>query len=757
MAKEYTEAFQGVIGKTVQESTLWWPQPTRPPHGSPNVVVILLDDLGFSHLGCYGSDISTPNIDKLAKNGIRYNNFHTTAICSPTRAALLTGRNPHATGVSFVSEYDSGFPNARGKIGKDTTLLSEILVEKGYSTYAVGKWHLAPGKEQTNIGPFDNWPLGRGFEHFYGFLAGATSQWQPDLVEDNRRIKQPKRAEDGYHLTEDLTDKAIEYVRDQKSAAPDKPFFTYLAYGATHAPHHAPKEYIDRYKGKYDKGWDVIREEWFARQLELGIIPADAKLPPRNPGVKAWDALSKDEQRLFARMQEAFAGFLEHTDYHIGRFVEFLREIGQLDNTLIVLLSDNGACAMGGDEGTVNSWIAGQGDEKESLEEKLRRIDEIGSPTANNHYPAGWAQVGNTPLKWYKSFVHAGGIKDPLIIHYPEKIKDKGGIRRQYHHVIDIVPTILELIGIEAPETFKGIKQQPIHGISLAYSFNHSDESTRKEVQVYEMVGNRAIWRQGWKAVAAHKPDTLFEEDDWELYHVDVDYSEMNNLAKKYPEKLKELIDLWWQEAEKNKVFPLDGRSLQGKLRAMRGNLAEVVGPIQRVFYPSKTSFHASLAPDLRNKSFEIRAEIEQFTKTTEGVIVAHGDSSRGYAFYIQDNRLVFHYNVSNKRKYVIQSTTELPTEPSVLRFLFVKDGENEGVGKLFSGEQEIGEGRLADISALGYFGGLFHVGQNEQSPVSQDYQVPFAFNGNLKKVIYTLGGYQTDLEAAIEFELATE
>jgi arylsulfatase A-like enzyme len=755
MSEWKDESFHGVIGRTVEESVPWWPEPKKPQAGSPNILIILLDDLGFAHLGCYGSDIHTPNIDALAAGGLRYNNFHTTAICSPTRAALLTGRNPHSAGVAFVSEYDSGFPHSRGRVRKDTALISEILLEQGYSTYAVGKWHLAPGAQQSNVGPFDNWPLGRGFEHYYGFLAGATSQWYPDLVEDNRRVPQPKSPEEGYHLTEDLTDKAIAYIRDHRSAAPDKPFFCYLAYGATHAPHHAPKEYIDKYKGKYDEGWDRTREEWFARQKALGIIPPDAKLAPRNPGVKAWDELSADEQKLYARMQEAFAGFLEHTDHHIGRLVNFLKKIGQLDNTLILLLSDNGACAMGGEEGTVNSWN-GLGSQ-ESFESKLKRIDEIGGPSANNHYPAGWAQVGNTPLKWYKSFVHAGGVKDPLIIHYPDKIKDAGAIRSQYHHVIDIVPTILELLNIEAPTVLKGVPQKPIEGISMVYTFDDANAPTRKEVQYYEMVGNRAIYYKGWKAVAAHKPDTPFEEDAWELYHVDEDYSEMNDLADQLPGKLRELIDRWWVEAGKYGVLPLDGRSLAGKIRACKQHVTDPAGPVRRIYYPSSSRFHASVVPDLRNKSFEICVPISRQTSEDEGVLISQGDGSSGYALYIRNNRLAFHYNYSGIERYTVISEQELPAGSVVLRLLLLKTGENEGIAKLYAGDQRIGEGAVGYIGFLGFSGGAFQIGKNEQSAVSPDYQAPFAFTGTIDHVAITLEAYDFDLEAAVTRELAME
>lgn len=751
MSTYQDETFLGKIAKTVEESTPWWPDTSKTSDKKPNVVVILLDDLGFSQLGCYGSSISTPNIDRLASEGLVYNNFHTTAICSPTRAALLTGRNPHSAGVSFVAEYDSGFPHSRGKVRKDSALLSEVLVENGYNTFAVGKWHLTPGKEHTNTGPFDNWPLGRGFERFYGFLPGATNQWNPDLVEDNHRIRQPKKAEDGYHITEDLTEKAISYIKDQTSETPNKPFFTYLAYGAPHAPHHAPKEFIDHYKGKFDEGWDAIREQWFERQKELGIVPENAILPERNHDVKAWDALSADERKLYARLQEAFAGFLEHTDYHIGRFVSFLKEINRLDDTIFILLSDNGACAMGGEEGTVNSWHGAT----ETLESKLTRLDEIGGPMANNHYPKGWAFAGNTPLKWYKSYVHEGGIRDPLIIRYPRKIKHPGTIRTQYHHVTDIVPTILELLEIDMPEQVKGVKQQPVHGTSMLYTLD-SEERTHKETQYYEMIGNRGIWHNGWKAVAAHTPNGDFENDKWELYHSDEDFTELNNLASIYPQKLKELIDLWWKEAKKYGVLPLDGRSLDKKLEGMIKLKPQSSEPAFKVFYPSSVPFRGSVAPDLRNKNFEITAEV-LMDSGTEGVIFAHGENSGGISIFIKEGKLHFYFNHKNVKKYLVRSEGSLEAGYQQLKVEHEILKSNQGEIRLYSNDILIGKGIIGDIDSIGFFDGLLHIGHNESSYITPHYKEPFSLVDRLKKVSIHTEKYQRNLKEIIKKELAIE
>ncbi|WP_413057808.1 sulfatase-like hydrolase/transferase [Sporosarcina sp. 179-K 3D1 HS] len=746
-----------MIGRTVDESTPWWPEEHASDSDQPNVVYIVLDDLGFSQLGCYGSDISTPNMDRLAAEGLRYTNFHTTAMCSPTRASLLTGRNPHSTGVSFVSELDTGFPNCRGKVRKDTAMLSEVLLEEGYNAFAVGKWHLAPGKEQSHIGPFDGWPLGRGFEHFYGFMRGATDQFHPDLVEGNQRVSQPKSVEEGYHLTEDLTDQAIHYIRTQKSEAPKKPFFCYLSYAAPHAPHQAPKEFIEKYKGKYDKGWDLTREEWFERQKEMGLIPQDTVLPPSNPGVKAWEELSKDEQRLYARMQEVFAGFLEHTDYHIGRFIDNLRDLGQLDNTLIVLLSDNGACGMGGEGGMVNSWTPSYNAVPEILEEKLARIDELGGPTANSHYPAGWAQAGNTPLKWYKTFTHAGGIRCPLIIRYPEKIKDPGAVRSQYHFVTDIMPTVLELISVEMPTEYKGVPQKPIQGTSLLYTLADGMKATRKKVQHFEIAGNRAIWNNGWKAVARHLPDTSFDDDVWELYDTVHDFTESNDLAAVYPEKVKELVALWWEEAEKYDVFPLDSRSLEQRLKLITQRREMPEGPVQRVYYASPAIHIGNQIPDLRNKIFQIEAELHRAGTGDDGVIVAHGDHSGGYTLFIQENRLVFHYNFSNLESYTIRSTAELPLGSYSITVTFAKTGDDEGIIRLFANGKQIGEGEIGHTFALGFSRSNFYIGQNGRSPVGSFYRSPFPFKGKLEKVSFTIEPYKEDLEALVLEELLTE
>ena len=516
--------FQGTIGRSFQDSTPWWPPvPDTADGESPNVVVILFDDLGFSHFGCYGSTIGTPNIDALAEAGVRFTNFHTTALCSPTRASLLTGRNHHSIGMRGIADYDSGFPNMRGAITRNAATLAEMLRDHGYATFATGKWHLAPKEERSAAGPFDAWPLQRGFDHYYGFLSGAEDQFYPDLTEDNHHIHPPKTPDEGYHFSEDVVDHAIGYIRDHRSVYPSRPFFLYLPFGATHSPHQAPKEYIDKYAGKFDNGWDATREEWFARQLESGIVPPGTDLAPRNPGVERWEDLPENARKLAARLQEAFAGFLDHTDAQIGRLVRFLEETGDIDNTILIVTSDNGASQEGGPQGITDEarYSHPYLDDLDTIEE---RLEEIGGPHSSPNYPWGWAQAGNTPLKWYKSTVHGGGIRDPLVVHWPKGITDRGAIRHEFAHVTDIVPTILELLDLEAPESYRGVSQMPIHGASFAGALLGNAEVDRRAPQYFEMFGHRAIWADGWKATSRHRKNDPYSDDEWQLYHLDEDF-----------------------------------------------------------------------------------------------------------------------------------------------------------------------------------------------------------------------------------------
>jgi len=724
--------FRGIIGRTIKDSVPGMPDRPHPDEDAPNVIIILFDDTGFSHFGCYGSSIETPNIDRLAENGLRYNNFHTTALCSPTRACLLTGRNHHSVGMRGLSNFDTGFPNCTGSITKQAATLAEILGANGYTTFATGKWHLTPMDATSGAGPYDQWPLSRGFHRYYGFLQGETNQFYPELYYDSHPVDPPRSPEEGYHVTEDIVDKSIEFIRDQKSLVPENPFFLYMCFGATHAPHQAPREYIDKYKGRFDEGWDKIREQWLARQKEMGIVPPNTELAPRNPGVKPWDDLTEGEKKLALKLQEAFAGFLDHTDHHIGRLVNFLEEIGELDNTLIFLMSDNGASQEGGPIGILDTMKAFN-NVPEDLNESLERLDEIGGPETNTNYPWGWAQAGNTPLKRYKQNTHGGGIRDPLVIHWPEKIKDRGKIRGQYHHVIDITPTILEILNLEVPQTFNDVPQMPMHGTSLVYTLSSENAAapTRKSIQYFEMFGHRGIWRDGWKAVSWHQAGTDFDDDEWELYHVDEDFSECHDLAKELPDKLREMVDLWWAEAGRYGVLPLDDRTWQ-----LFGGRAKPRSPRSRrryVFYPPVSHINADAAPAIGNRSFTVTAEIERLDDKANGVLMAYGASTSGLSFYMTEGRLAFDYNLYRNHHRVV-SVERVPEGTSEVSVRFERLDQKARATLLINGRENGSmdiPGVMRMISAQG-----MDVGRDGGSPICNDYEAPFAFTGKIRRLI---------------------
>ena len=493
-------AFPGVIGRTVDESTQAWPEPLRAKQGAPNVLFIVQDDTGFGQIGCYGSPIKTPNLDQLAANGLCFNNMHTTALCSPSRSCILTGRNHHSNAMSCITEGSTGFPGGNGNIPFENGFLSDILLQHGYNTYALGKWHLTPADQISAAGPYDRWPLGRGFERYYGFLGGDTHQYYPDLIYDNHQVEPGKTPEQGYHLTVDLVDKAKAFIADAKQVAPNKPFFLYFCPGAMHAPHHVPKEWADKYKGQFDDGWDAYREKTFKRQKELGIVPKNAELSRHDPDVQDWNTLSAAEKKLYARMMEVFAGFLEHTDHQYGRLFDFLKSIGEWENTLVMFISDNGASAEGGPSGSVNENLFFNCIE-DSLEDNLKAIDELGGPRHFNHYPWGWTFAGNTPFRRWKRETYRGGISDPFIVHWPKGIKARGEVRTQYAHAIDMVPTVLDLLGIEAPASIRGVTQSPIQGVSFADTLAKADAPSRRHTQYFEMMGHRSIYHNGWRGV----------------------------------------------------------------------------------------------------------------------------------------------------------------------------------------------------------------------------------------------------------------
>ena len=723
------EPFGGVIARTQAESQPSWPVPPHPGPSAPDVVVILLDDTGFAHLGCYGSGLTTPNMDALAAGGLRYSNFHVTPLCSPTRAALLTGRNHHTVGMRAISNFDSGYPHMRGHITNHATTMGEVLRDEGYATFAVGKWHLCAMENASAAGPYDQWPCQRGFDRFYGFLEGETDQFSPELVYDNHSIEPPRSPEDGYHLSEDLVDHAIGFIHDSVSIRPDRPFFTYLAFGAMHAPHQAPEEYLAKYRGAFDDGWDVAREQWFARQIDMGLLPPDTELAPRNPGVEPWDSLPENQRRLAARLQEAFAAFLEHTDAQIGRLIDDLDRLGRLDNTLIVLLSDNGASQEGGPFGVMhemkyfNMMV-------ETPDEAVERIDDIGGPHSHSNYPWGWAQAGNTPFKWYKQNTHEGGVHVPLIVHWPARITDGGSLRDQFHHVNDIAPTVYDLLGIEVPEVYRGFEQLPVSGTSMAYTLEAPDAPTTKGAQYYEMFGHRAIVADGWKAVTRHTQGVPFDDDTWELYHYDVDRSECHDLAAEHPEKLAELVALWWEEAETQGVLPLDDRSIELFFTRYRDNS---VHPTDRryTYYPPMAPLPAQVSPSLGGRGFDMTATIDR-PVGAGGVLYATGTENSGISFFVQDDRLVLDYNCFDDH-HVLESSVEVPTGPSTVSVRFRREGAGGTITLLVDGTP-CGEMTVPFamhiISSVGP-----SVGYDHGSPVSNRYRGHFPFEGTLHKV----------------------
>ena len=737
-------------GVTAAESTPSWEPRSTPPSSAPNVVVIVLDDTGFSHLGCFGSDIDTPNIDRLAAGGLRYTNFHTTALCSPTRACLLSGRNHHSVGMRWLSNLDTGFSNCRGVISKSAATLPEVLRANGYGTFAVGKWHLANLEDCSPAGPFDHWPLQRGFNRFHGFLGGATDQFSPELVVDNHAIDPP--SEDGYHLSEDMVSQAISMISAQQSSSPGERFFSYVAFGATHSPHQAPSSYIDKYKGKYDEGWDVIRQKWYEKQLDLGIIPSDAELSPRNRGVEPWEELSKEQKALYAKMQEVFAAFLDHTDDQIGRLIQFLETQDLLDDTMIVFLSDNGASQEGGKHGTTNE-LAYFNLMPLEVNDMLRHLDEIGGPNHYNNYPWGWSQVGNTPLRFYKQNTYEGGIRDPLIIHWPNGIDDAGGIRDQYHHVIDLMPTVLDIVGVEVPETFQGIDQQPVEGTSMSYTFptNAVNLTTNRPKQYYEMMGHRAIWSDGWKAVTMHRKGVSFEDEKWALYDTSKDFSECHDLSADEPEKLKEMIDLWWGEAESFNVLPLDDRG--NELFFMRREDRLPPSKPHR-FLQDTPHLERFKIPDVRNRSFEIAAKVT-LDGDSEGVLVASGGRTGGIVLYVTDFHLVFEYNFMGSST-ILSSKKKLDAGECELGVSYLKTAENHGIASLYieNSDNRVHLGEV-EIDTLPYRQTMYgmDVGKDLGPTVSDKYVGPFTFTGDLEWIEFRLENDRDDLVAAAEVE----
>jgi arylsulfatase A-like enzyme len=734
------DEFRGTVGRTFRDSVPSWPQPVKAPPGAPNIVFIVLDDVGFSDLGCYGSEISTPRIDALASHGVRYTNFHVTSMCSPTRACLLTGRNAHAVGMGIIAEWSSGFPGYRGRVSNRAAMIPEVLRDHAYAAYAIGKWHLTNIADYGAAGPHRDWPLSRGFARWYGFQGALTDQWNPELYRDNCPIHLEPRGE--YHLSADLVDHAIANIRDHATSAPQRPFFLYLAFGACHWPHHVPRPYIEKYRGRYRTGWDVIRSERLERQIALGVVPRDTRLAPLNPGVTPWQALDSNVRRLCERLQETYAGFIEHTDSEIGRLIDRLEWLGCLDNTLIVLLSDNGASAEGGPTGAIN-LRKHMVYEEELPEVGLSRLDDIGSERAFNHYPTGWAQASNTPLKWYKKDTHGGGIRAPLIVHWPARIKSAGATRTQFHHVIDVAPTLYELLGIEAPTQHQGVPQLPIHGISMAYTFD-SDAPTRKDMQHFELLGDRAIWYRGWKAVARHPKGTDFEADQWELYHLESDFAEIDDLAAQQPDKLREMVELWWSEAGKYNVLPLDDRDWERaaeRLRMNRQTRYEFLADMARVDRLS--------APDIGDRSYVITAEFEQTTSALAGVLLAWGSRFAGFVLYIKDGELCYEYVYSESLTHKLRVPFPDQAGKARVELRFDHAGKPGARASLSVNGQLAGAVTIPRTwPTHGTTAGL-NCGQDAGAPVSGSYERPFRFTGKSLRVTVELDGRPNDSDKA--------
>lgn len=725
---------RGHIGRTHNDSEPWHEPVASPAPGSPNVIFVVLDDVGYADLGCYGSEIATPNMDDLAAGGLRYSNFHTTTLCSPTRACLLTGRNHHAVGMRFLANVDLGWPSGRGAITHRAATIAEILSDAGYATFAIGKWHVAPTDEASAAGPFRQWPLGRGFDRFYGFMNGSTDHYHPELIEDNRPVSPPARPEDGYHLNVDLIDNAIAMLANHISLLPDKPFFMNLAFGAGHFPHQVPRAYLDQYDGAFDDGWDVARQKRLARQIAMGLVPDDTELPPSNPGVKPWSDLGEDERRLAIRLQQAYAGFLTHTDEHFGRLLAFLERTGQREKTLIVLLSDNGASIDCGPMGTTNvlRWFNQIPD---TLQRNLAEIDRIGGPESFTNYPWGWAQASNTPLRLYKSYTHGGGVRDPLVVSWPRRIEDRGAIRHQFHHVIDITPTVLEVCGVEAPQSHRGVDQMPIHGTSFAYSFDEPDAPTRKRVQYFEMYGHRSIWHDGWKAVTNHEPGSSFDTEHWELYDLDNDFAETRDLAATHPGKLRELVERWWTEAGKYDVLPLDDR--REVLFKARPKPSSIRARDRFVYYPELHAIPAEAAPLTQDVSHTITARVEM-VEDDAGVLVAFGNSGGGYALFVKDQRLVYAYNRCGDITRLIASEP-IGAGAVELGFAFRKTGTLAGDGTLLVDGGELALGHFADTLLRISLAPMF-IGRSGLPPVVDDYQGEFRFTGRIDHICFEIG-----------------
>ena len=749
------EAFKGTIGRTVKESTPDFPKGVEAPKGAPNVLLILTDDVGFGASSTFGGPIQTPNFQRLADEGLRYNQFHTTALCSPTRAALITGRNHHTNASGVITEMATGYPGYNSLVPKSSGSVGEVLRQNGYNTSWFGKMHNVPDWMSSQAGPFDLWPVGLGFEYFYGFIGGDSDQWHPALYENTTPIE-PYLGKPDYILDRDLADKAISWMRMQHALAPSKPWFLYYATGTAHAPHHALKDWIAKYKGQFDHGWDKVREETLARQIRLGIVPPNTQLTKRPEQIPAWDSLSADQKRLYARMMEVYAGALSHADDQIGRLLDAVKQSDQWNNTLVIfIMGDNGASAEGSLQGTTNEVATAGNGVKETLPFLLSMIDELGGPKAYNHYPVGWAHAMDTPMQWTKQVAsHFGGTRNGMVISWPDRIKNKGGVRSQFSHVIDVVPTIYEAAHITPPTVLDGVQQKPLEGVSLVYSFDDPKAATRHTTQYFELVGNRAIYQDGWMAsttplrlpwVTTAGSEANPDDFKWELYNINDDFSQSQDLAAKYPDKLKELQAAFDVEAKKYNVYPLDSSFASRADPSIRPSLTR--GRSEFTYYPGMVRIPEGSAPDFKNKSWAIAAEVEIPQGGAEGVMATMGGRFGGWVLMLQDGKPQFVYSVSNqpKHRYRIASGQAIPPGKHVVRFKFDYDGGGIGkgaTGTLFVDGQQVAQGRIAQSIVVRFsLDETFDVGEDAGTPVVDDYEskMPFAFSGALKRFVVIL------------------
>ncbi|HVR45437.1 MAG TPA: arylsulfatase [Candidatus Binatia bacterium] len=756
------QAYAGFIAYDAKDPDSKFPpiEPVRPPEAAPNVLIVLIDDVGFGASSTFGGPCQSPTAERLAKNGLRYTRFHTTALCSPTRAALLAGRNHHTVGMGGITEIATSAPGYSSLRPNSMAPLPEILRLNGYSTAQFGKCHEVPVWEASPVGPFDRWPTGSGFEYFYGFVAGETNQWYPAIHEGTKLVEPPKTPEEGYHFMEDMTDRAIAWVRQQRLLAGDKPFFMYFAPGATHAPHHVPKEWADKYKGKFDQGWDKLREETFARQKKLGVIPQDCDLTKRPDAIPAWDAQTPEFQRVLAREMEVYAGFFEFADHHIGRLIDALDQIKALDNTLIYyIIGDNGASAEGTPQGTYNEVIPFNGmNALETVDFLTARMDKLGGPDSYNHYAVGWAHAMDTPYQWTKQVAsHWGGTRNGTIVHWPKGIKAKGQIRPQFHHVIDVAPTILEIAQLPEPYMVNSVGQVPMQGVSMAYSFEDPKAAERRETQYFEMFGNRGIYHKGWTAVTRHRTPWLlteaappFDDDVWELYDTNKDWSQAHDLSKQMPDKLHELQRLWLIEATRNNVLPLDDRTAERFNSDIAGRPLLIRGTSQ-VLANGMGGLNENGIVNVKNKSHSVTAQIVvPDGKPANGVILSQGGIGGGWMFYVKDGTLTYHYNFVGLRHFVITATQPLNAGPHQVRMEFAYDGgglaKGGGVTLLIDGKA-VGQGRVEQTVPMVFSADeTSDVGVKHGSPMTLEMPPEQSeFNGTVQVVVIETTGESLD------------